>query len=258
MRSITSKDSFVFYIFFSIAVVILIGVPLKRSLAGTNVDLSFDNADFTHPLTINNTYFPLHVGDIYVYSAETEDGIEEDTVTVTHQKRKLGGVDCRAVSDIVTLTNDVLDHKITEETTDWYAEDDEGNVWYCGEDSTEFSYDEQGNLVGSNDGGSWNVDVPGAEGGIIMLAAPERGDTYRQEFLEGVAEDMARVVKLDATVSIEYSDFDNCLQTKEWTPLESGSIGRKFYYPGLGQVYETELSGGKTVNSELVDYISGS
>ena len=257
MRSKMNKDIFVFYVFFCIAVVILIGVPLKQSLAGNNVDLSFDTAVFTHPLTIDNPYFPLNVGDTYVYSAETKDGTEEDTVTVTHQKRNLGGVDCRSVSDVVTLTNEVLNHEPTEVTTDWYAQDDDGNVWYCGEDTIEYFFDEEGNPVGSSTEGSWNVDIPGAESGIIMLAEPERGDTYRQEFLEGVAEDMAKVNKLDAPVSIDFGDFDNCLETKEWTPLESGSVAHKFYYPGLGQVFETELSGGKTVKSELVDYIPG-
>lgn len=254
---IKSKDTIVFYLFFSILVVTLIGGPVNKA-AAKNIEMpSFESAVFSDPLTINNSYMPLHIGDTYVYRAETEDGIEEDTVVVTTDSRTFRGVQCRAVSDIVTLTNDVLDHQQTEVTTDWYAQDDDSNVWYCGEDTIEYFFDDEGNPDGSSTEGSWNADMAGAEPGIVMLAGPEQGDSYRQEFLEGVAEDMAKVLRLNATVSTEFGDFDNCLETKEWTPLEKGAIGHKFYYPGLGQVFETELGGGKTVQSELVDFTPG-
>ena len=147
----------------------------------------------------------------------------------------------------------MLDHVTTEETTDWYAQDDDGNVWYCGEDTVEHMYDDEGNHIGDSTEGSWNANVTGAEPGIVMLADPMPGDSYRQEFLEGVAEDMAKVLRLNAKVSIEFGDFDNCLETKEWSPLERGAIEHKYYYPGVGLVYNTELSGGKTVKVELVD-----
>ena len=248
-----TKEMIVFVSFFSIALVILVGVPIRKSFAMSNVNLSFDSAVFTHPLTIDNPYMPLVVGTTYLYRSETEDGTEEDTVIVTNQKNKLGGVKCRAVSDVVTLTNEVLDHEPTEVTTDWYAQDDDGNVWYCGEDTVEYIFDDDFNKIGESTESSWNADEPGAEPGIAMLANPMIGDSYRQEFLEDVAEDMAKVLRLDATVSIEFGDFDNCLETKEWTPLEQGSIEHKYYYPSVGLVYNTVLSGGKTVKVELVD-----
>jgi hypothetical protein len=43
--------------------------------------------------------------------------------------------------------------------------------------------------------------VNGAEPGIVMLAEPKSGTSYRQELASDVAEDMARVLGLEASVS---------------------------------------------------------
>ena len=249
------KDFVIVWGGFIIGVMLLIGVATNDSKAQGKVDLDFGSAVFTHPLNINNTYMPLYPGDTYIYSAETEDGTELDTVTVTNQDRSLGGVDCRAVSDTVTLTNDVLDHVPTEVTTDWFAQDDDGNVWYCGEDTIEYFFDDQGNPDGSSTEGSWNANMTGAIPGIVMLADPHSGDSYQQEYLEGVAEDMAKILRLNESISIDLGDYENCLVTKEWTPIEKGSEGQKTYCPGLGMMTESELSGGKTVHSNLIEYI---
>ena len=40
------------------------------------------------------------------------------------------------------------DGTVAEATDDWYADDDQGNVWYLGEDTA--TYDEQGRLEGSD------------------------------------------------------------------------------------------------------------
>ena len=48
--------------------------------------------------------------------------------------------------------------------------------------------------------GAWKAGVDGAQPGIVMLAQPAVGEYYRQEFLKGKAEDVARVLDVDATV----------------------------------------------------------
>jgi len=199
-----------------------------------------DPADFVS--TIDNPYFPLIPGTTFTYEAETEDGLERDVVAVTRDTKVILGVTTTVVRDTATL-----DGVIEEDTFDWYAQDEEGNVWYFGEFTTQF---ENGVPVGNV--GSWEAGVNGAQPGIIMLANPQPGDSYRQEFLAGVAEDMAKVLRLNASVSVPYGDFENCLETKEWTPLEPGSIEHKFYARGVGLVLVEELKG-KTVRVELVD-----
>jgi hypothetical protein len=204
-------------------------------------DPVIDPANFS--TVINNPYFPLTPGTTFTYEAETADGVETDVVTVTQDTKVVAiGVTCVVVTDQSTL-----DGELQEDTFDWYAQDTEGNVWYFGEDTKQYA---NGEVVGTV--GSWEAGVNGAEPGIVMLADPQPGESYRQEFLAGVAEDMAKVERLNARVSVPYGDFTDCLETKEWSPLEPGAIEHKFYAHGVGLVLIEELKG-KTVRSELVD-----
>ena len=175
---------------------------------------------------------------------------------VTHETKAILSVTTTVVQDTATVFDEVTpEGRVEEETEDWFAQDAEGNVWYFGEFTTSFEYDEQGNLIGTSNEGSWEAGVNGAKPGIIMLAHPRPGDSYRQEFAEGVAEDMAKVLRLNASVSVPYGDFEDCLETKEWSPLEPGHIEQKFYAPGVGLVLVLEHHG-KTVREELVDVVT--
>lgn len=102
--------------------------------------------------------------------------------------------------------------------------------------------------------GSWEAGVDGAEPGVVMLADPHSGDSYRQEYYEDVAEDMGLVLRLNAAVSPSFDDFTDCLATKEWTPLSPGAIEHKYYAPDVGLVFIEEF-GGRTVYVELVDIL---
>jgi len=198
---------------------------------------------------IDNPYFPLTPGTTFIYEAETEDGLARNVTFVTHETKLILGVTCTVVQDTVTL-----DGRIEEDTEDWFAQDADGNVWYFGEFTTAYEYDDQGNQTGTSNEGSWEAGVEGALPGIVMQADPQPGESYRQEFLEGEAEDMAKVLRLNASVSVQYDDFEDCLETKEWTPLELGHVEQKFYAPGVGLVLVLEHHG-KIVRVELVDVI---
>lgn len=196
-----------------------------------------------NPLPIDNPYFPLVPGTTFIYEAETEDGLEVNEVEVTVETKEILDVTCTVVLDMVWVEG-----VLTEETYDWYAQDKDGNVWYFGEDTKE--YDESGNVISTE--GSWEADVDGAKPGIVMEANPQPGDSYRQEYYEDVAEDMAKVLRLNASVSVPYGEFEDCLKTKEWTPLDRGVVEHKYYAWGVGLVLVTELKG-KSVRVELVE-----
>ena len=102
------------------------------------------------------------------------------------------GVKTTAVSDIATHGGKVL-----EATTDWYAQDEQGNVWYFGEATKARNPD------GTFDtSGSWLAGVHGARPGIMMTAHPAVGDAHRQEFWRGQAEDQYWLVELGAAVTV--------------------------------------------------------
>lgn len=197
-------------------------------LGESRYDPDWDTENFVDPLTIGDTtaanaYFPLAQGNVWVY----EDGDETITVTVTDMVVEIDGVDCITVTDVVEEDGETI-----EFTDDWYAQDVDGNVWYCGELSRNF---EDGMLVDLE--GSFRQGEDGAKAGILMKAAPMVGDAYRQEWYLSEAEDLARVISLAADESAPGGDcMDVCLQTEEFTPLEPGDSEYKFFAPGVGLI----------------------
>ena len=195
------------------------------------------------PLPINNQYWPLVPGTTFIYEAQTEDGIERNEMKITSQTKQILGVTCVVVWDKVWI-----DGELAEETFDWYAQDKAGNVWYFGEDSKAY---ENGSVSTE---GSWEAGVDGAKPGIVMLADPHKGDSYRQEYYEGVAEDMGKVLRLNASASVPLGYYDQCLLTKEWTPLAPGVVEHKYYARGVGLVLVEELKG-KTQKVQLIQIV---
>jgi hypothetical protein len=232
--------------------VLLVGCPLLVPV-GTVPDSvpDFDSATFTNPTRIDNPYLPLVPGATRTYIGQTPDGEERTVVEVLDETRVVAGVTCRVVRDRVYV-NDIL----VEDTHDFFAQDDAGNVWYMGEEVDNYNYDDQGGLIDITHEGAWKAgeDVAGlgtiARAGHAMRAAPTAGDTYHQEFYEGEAEDMAEVVALNVDVTLGDGASYSCLQTRDFTPLEPGVNQYKYYAPGVGLVLEETPDGGE--RSELV------
>jgi hypothetical protein len=177
---------------------------------------------------VDNRYFPLVPGTTFRY--EQAGGGEQVEVYVTRDTKVVMGVSC-----VVVRSREYEDGELVEETLDWYAQDAAGNVWYFGEDTREY---EEGTL--SSTAGSWEGGVHGAFPGVIMEAEPWVGDSYRQEYYPGHAEDMAEVLRLADTVAVPHGTFTDVLVTKEWTPLEPGDEEEAYYAPGVGLVLEVE------------------
>ena len=121
-----------------------------------------DPANFTASTVIDNPYLPYIPGTSFIYEGREDDEIERIEVTVTSEIRVVMGIDTLVVHDVASIDGEVI-----EDTFDWFAQDNDGNVWYMGEDSKEF---EDGEFVGNE--GSWEAGVSGALPGIVMLANP--------------------------------------------------------------------------------------
>lgn len=233
------------YIFTALA-----AMALPQSLGAADVSIPFNPANFSNPLNINNPLFPLVAGRTYFYHGDGPDGCEETRTAITSQTKLIAGVTARVVHDAVYVGKTCRGpFKLEEDTFDWYAQDNSGNVWYLGEDSK----DCDGNKCVQN-AGSWQTGVNGAQAGLIMLAHPHQGDHYRQEYYAGHAEDEAAVVDVNAAVMLARPDaiqprlYYHCLKTRESTRLEPGTNAYKFYCPNVGLVMEDE----KDIHTELV------
>lgn len=193
-----------------------------------------DPADFTHPKS--NPYFPLRPGTTTVLRGTDEGEHLVDRVRVTHKTKLILGIHARVLSDVLHRS----DGSLAEKTTDWYAADNHGNVWYLGEDTA--TYDEQGHLESRE--GSWQAGVHGAKAGLIMPAQPKATDAYRQELLRGQAEDQAWIVGNDEKATVPLGTFHHVVRSYEWTRLEPGVISLKLYAPGVGIAREQDVAGG--------------
>ena len=161
-------------------------------------------------------------------------------MTVTHRTQTIEGVPCVVVEDRLYLRG-----RLGERTTDSYSQDSRGNVWYFGERTAEL--DANGHVTSTE--GTWTAGVDGAQPGIYMPAHPYLGQSGRQEYYKGHAEDHFKVIGLFGTVS--RPGTKNTLLTQETTPLEPGTVDHKMYVRGIGTVLEQTVRGGDERN-ELV------
>lgn len=104
--------------------------------------------------------------------------------------------------------------------------------------------------------GSWQTGRDGAQAGIFMPAHPRVGQSFRQEFLQGHAEDHFQVLSLSARVRTPDASSNRALLTKEWTPLEPRVLDHKLYMRGIGTVKE-ETVRGPVERNILVEFRKG-
>ena len=203
---------------------------------------NFNPAAFKPGGVIDNSYFPLTPGKIYTYKGEPANGgtgkaVREITqFAVTFQTKNVAGVTAPVIRE-TAWANGFLQ----EDTDDWFAQDTNGNVWYLGEATTSFKYDNKGNFIGTKNDGAWEAGVNGALPGYIMEANPQAGDSYYQEFAsQDAALDQSKVISRDKPLKTELGT-SNVLQTLESTELTPGVFENKYYAPGVGVVRVEEF-----------------
>jgi len=214
----------------SLALAQAVGANGASSVTRSPVCPSFSSSSFHNPTRVTNLYFPLRRGDLYTYKGNRKKAPVVNTVYVTRNTQTIDGVATVEVRDQVYESG-----VLTEDTLDWYAQDDQGNVWYFGEFATQYP-------AGTHDG-SWTAGVDGAQPGYIMEASPQVGDSYCQENAPGVAQDAADVLSLTGTWTGPYGSFTNVLETKDYSLIEPHSE-HKWYARGVGLLEALALNGG--------------
>jgi hypothetical protein len=208
--------------------------PEEDGLPQGDEAVALDPAQFT--TQIDNPYWPMKPGTRWT-SRETdaEGTVQKVVVVVTRQTKEItNGVTARVVRDTVTESG-----QLVEDTRDWYAQDQEGNIWYLGEDTAEF---ENGEIT--TRAGSFEAGVDGALPGIVIPANPTPGMKYRQEYYKGEAEDNGEVLSTNEMAEVPVGLFMDALLTKDTNPLEPKVLEYKLYAKGVGPVLVLDVSGG--------------
>lgn len=180
---------------------------------------SIDSEDFVSE--VDNRWFPLSPGATWTYELSGE---QSGTVTVTvSEGQEVAGVDA---TEVETAWPD-------RSTTDYYAQDRAGNVWWVGR------------------AGVWEAGADGAEAGLAMAADPRVGDGYRMARAEGLVEDQAQVRSVNATVTVPAGGYEDCVEVETSSPLVPGVRLLSTYAEGVGLVRTVSLEGPE-VSLELV------
>jgi hypothetical protein len=196
--------------------------PASQNQKSENYNPKIHPADFTTKIT--NKYFSLPVGKKMVYKLQTKEGPEKIEIKVGKETKSIMGVTTLSYHDRVFLNG-----QLHEDTVDWLAQDKEGNVWYFGEEVGNY---ENGKLKDTK--GTFTAGIDGAQPGMWMKTDPKVGDSWRQEFYKGEAEDMRDVVAVNQTVTTKLATYTGCIKVYDWTPLDPNAKEHKYYCPEVG------------------------
>jgi len=212
--------------------------PAATTIAGYNPKV--DPSKFSTNIT--NKYFPLKRGTVHRYQGKRDGKPTLHVMTVTHRTRTVMGVKCVVIEDVVTQNQSLV-----EKTTDWYAQDSSGNVWYFGEDTAEYQ-----NGVVTSTAGTWEAGVDKALPGIVMPSVPMVGKTYQQEWRPGVALDKATILNVNGTAHTPTKTYTHLVVTYDQNPLDPSKKEHKYFAPGVGFVFAVLAGGGHNETTWLV------
>ena len=194
----------------------------------------FRPADFHHPTAITNPYYPLAVGATWRWKGQFRQKPYTQEDVVLNYTRRIDGVVTRPVLD-----RDLVKGQIIAGSIDYYAQDDQGNVWYLGEATVHYV---GGKLTDHAD--SWIAGKDGALPGIFMPAHPALGEPrFQQEFAPNVAADVEHIVSISKSLCVPLRCYADVVQANETTVLSPGVLSAKYYAPGVGLIGENTLSG---------------
>ncbi|MEU9655656.1 hypothetical protein [Streptomyces chartreusis] len=182
---------------------------------------------FTDPTRITNPLHPTAETDQVVMGGQTDgEPFRTEVSTLPDTKTiNLGGDKVQALtSQYVAFQGG----RVLEVALDWYAQADDGSVWYLGEDV--FNYEDG---VVADTEGTWQAGRDNAPAAMIMPAHPERGDVYRPENLPGVVFEEVTVKETDRTVDGPYGPVEGAITVHE-LHLD-GSTEDKTFAPGYGE-----------------------
>jgi hypothetical protein len=176
---------------------------------------SVDPADFV--TGIDNPWLPLPIDATWEYDVT---GDAPGTATVT----TLEGPDVGGVATTAVRTELIPDRGSRTVATDFYAQDERGNVWWFGRE------------------GEWLAGEEGAEAGLVMAERPRVGDGYRQAFAPGIVDQRAEVLAVDDLVTVAVT-----------SPL-TGTTVESSYAESVGLVSLETVEGEPEMQLGLVAY----
>ena len=134
-------------------------------------DVPISSNDFSNPTEVTNLLAPISTL-AYVAAAGKEKGRPRGYEVTLSPDTKTISSDGGATGMVVARDDAVLDGELIETAYDWFPQDDAGNLWYFGENVTNY---EHGQIKDDEDLRATGIDGPP---GMIMAAHPKLGDVF--------------------------------------------------------------------------------
>ncbi|HEY5914381.1 MAG TPA: hypothetical protein VJA21_27645 [Verrucomicrobiae bacterium] len=191
---------------------------------------------FAHPLEITNPYLPL--GLLKQDVLEGKEGKKKIRVerTARPDLQRAFVIGGQNVPALAVEDREFENGTLVEVAIDYFAQADDGTVYYFGETVDEYK---DGKVAGHP--GAWMLGVQTDKPGVMMPGHPKRGDRFRAEDVPKITTEDDEVISLSETVTVPAGAYKNCLKIKE--VMSDGAIDHKFYAKELGCVKETTEDG---------------
>ena len=188
------------------------------------VDL--ERPSFSDPARISNSRFP--VGELTQVLQLGHEGGQPLRVEVTRLPgAKVVAWNGQPVGTVRSQFVAYLGGRIREVAIDYFAQADDGAVWYFGEDVANY----EDGVVADHDG-TWLTGKDGPPG-MIMPAAPEVGDVYRSENIPGKVFEQDTIRSTGETVAGPRGPVQGVAHVQEL--LMDGTFEEKAFAPGYGE-----------------------
>ena len=198
--------------------------PSGVAPVGRRVDLGAPT--FSHPTAITNPLFPIVTRRQVIQLGEEEGEPARVEITLLPVTRTIDW-DSRQVENRVVQFVAYRGGRIVEVAVDYFAQADDGAVWYFGEEVDNY---EEG--VVADHHGSWLAGVDGPPG-MIMPARPGVGDVYRPENIPGLVFEETTVKSSGLAVAGPSGLVEGAIRVEEH--LMEGTVETKVFAPGYGE-----------------------
>jgi hypothetical protein len=185
---------------------------------------------FSDPTSVTNPLFPISDLHSAILNGRVEGKPFHTETTLLPETRTIESPSGEPVETLVSQYTAFLDGRIEEVALDFYAQADDGSVWYFGEDV--FNYNQDGVIADTE--GTW---LAGKEGpaAMIMPADPQVGDVNRPENIPGLVFEEVTVKTVDKTVDGPRGPVDGAMVGEELH--DDGTFSDKVFAPGYGEFY---------------------
>jgi hypothetical protein len=191
---------------------------------------------FSDSTRVTNPLFPISDLRSAVLAGRIDGKPFHTETTLLPYTRTIEWAPGQSVETLVSQYTAFLDGRIQEVALDYYAQADDGSVWYFGEDVND--YNARGLVAFQTDSWLAGQDGPPA---MIMPGDPKVGEAFRTENIPGLVFEEVTVKTTDKTVAGPTGQVGNAMVGEELH--DDAQTSNKVFAPGYGEFLTRDSDG---------------